>query len=158
MKEKKRAREDEGAGGAPMELRNREDEQMEVRHADASGGDITGNQHEEDRMRDIHVGKRGSGAACEEQLDKLRKTVQCEKEAPSAAASSEPPVAVGYPASGETQDRSGTVLVQKSSHVDDDVQISTLDVFYEMGGSLHWRSVGLVSRRRCRRSKEKLIE
>ena len=35
-------------------------------------------QHEEDRMRDIHVGKRGSGAACEEQLVKLRKTVQCE--------------------------------------------------------------------------------
>ena len=28
----------------------------------------------------------------------------------------------------------GSVLVQKSGHVDDDVQISTLDAFYEMDG------------------------
>ena len=32
----------------------------------ASGGGIRENQHEEDRMRDIHVGKRGSVAAGEE--------------------------------------------------------------------------------------------
>ena len=83
---------------------------MEVRHADASGGDITGNQHEEDRMRDIHVGKRGSMAAAEEQLDKLRKTVRLAQSAPSAAASSDPPVALEYPASGETHDRLEQVL------------------------------------------------
>ena len=61
-------------------------------------------------MRDIHVGKKGSGAAGEEQLDKWRKTVQCEKEAPSAAASSEPPFALEYLASGETHDRLEQVL------------------------------------------------
>ena len=44
-------------------------------------------QHEEDRMRDIHVGKRGSEAAGEEQPDKLRKTVRFEQDASSAAAS-----------------------------------------------------------------------
>ena len=51
----------------PTELGNRDDEQMAVRHADACGGDITENQHEEKIMRDIHVGKRGSEAASEEQ-------------------------------------------------------------------------------------------
>ena len=32
------------------------------------------------------------------------------------------------------QDRPGSVLVQKSGHVDDDVQIYALDAFYEMDG------------------------
>ena len=91
-------------------------------------------QHEEDRMRDIHVGKRGPEAAGEEQPDKLRKTVRFEQEAPSAAASSDSTVALENPASGETQDRPGSVFVQKSGHVDDDVQISALDAFYEMDG------------------------
>ena len=63
-----------------------DDKLVSVRHADASGGDIRENQHEEDRLRDIHVGKRGSEAAGEEQPDKLRKTVRFEQEAPSAAA------------------------------------------------------------------------
>ena len=66
--------------------------------------------------------------AGEEQPDKLRKTVRFEQEAPSAAASSDPTVALEYPASGETQDRPASVLVQ----IDDDVQISALDAFYEM--------------------------
>ena len=60
----------------PMVPENRDDEQAAVRHADASGGDIRENQHEEDRMRDNHIGKRGSEAASEEQPDKLRKTVR----------------------------------------------------------------------------------
>ena len=111
-----------------------DNEQMSVRQADASGGDIREDQHEEDRMRDIHVGKRGSEAAGEEQPDKLRKTVRFEQEAPSASASSDPTVALEHPASGETQDRPGSVLVQKSGHVDDDVQISSLDAFCEMEG------------------------
>ena len=85
-------------------------------------------------MRDIHVGKRGAEAAGEEQLDRLRKTVRFEQEAASAAASSDPAVALEYPASGETQDRPESVLVQKSGHVADDVQISALDAFYEMDG------------------------
>ena len=107
----------------PVEPGNRADEQVAVRHPDASGGDIREKQHEEDRVRDIHVGKRGPEAAGEEQPDKLKKTVQYEQEASSssAAASSEPSVTLEYPASGETQDRPGSVLVQTSGHVDDDV-------------------------------------
>ena len=49
-----------------MEPGNRDDGQMAVRHADALGGEATGNLHEEDRMRDIHVGQSGSGAAGED--------------------------------------------------------------------------------------------
>ena len=64
-----------------MEPGNRADEQVAVRLADASGGDITEIQHDENRMRDIHIGKRGSEAAGEEQPDKLRKTVRFEQEA-----------------------------------------------------------------------------
>ena len=47
---------------------------LAVRHADASGGYIMENQHEEKIMRDIQVRKRGSEAASEEQSDKWRKT------------------------------------------------------------------------------------
>ena len=118
-----------------MEPGNRADEQVAVRHADASGGDIRENHNEEDRMRDIQVGKRGSEGACEEQPDNLRKTIRFEQVAPSAAASSDRVVALEYLARGETQkSRSGSVLVQKPKHVDDDVQISALDPFYEMDG------------------------
>ena len=77
-----------------MEPGNRADEQVAVRHADASGGDIRENQHEADRKRDIHVGKRGPEAASEEQPDKLRKTVRFEQEAPSTATFSDPTVAL----------------------------------------------------------------
>ena len=105
VKERKRARVERSAGDVPMELGNRDDEQVAVRHADASGGDIRETQHEEDRTRDIHFGKRGSEASGEEQLDTLRKTARFEQEAPSssASASSDPPVALEYPASGETR-------------------------------------------------------
>ena len=48
-------------------------------------------------MRDIHIGKRGSEAAGEEQPDKLRKTVRFEQEASSASASSDPTVTLEYP-------------------------------------------------------------
>ena len=113
----------------PMEPGNRAGEQVAVRHADASGGDIREDQHEEDRMRDVHIGKRGPEAAGEEQSDKWRKTVRFEQEASSASASSDPIDTLEYPASGET--KSGS---QKSRHVDDDVQISALDAFYEMDG------------------------
>ena len=120
-----------------MCLRNpgtKDDERLAVRHADASGGYITENQHEEKRMRDIQVSKRGSEAASEEQSDTWRKTERFEQEAPNASASSDPYVAVEYLASGETPSRPGSVLVQKSGQVDDDVQISALDAFYEKDG------------------------
>ena len=91
-------------------------------------------QHDENRMRDIHVGKRRPEAAGEEEPDKLRKTVRFEQEASSAASSSDPAVVLEYPANGEAQDRLGSVLVLKSGHVDDDVQISLLDVFFETYG------------------------
>ena len=105
-------------------------------------------------MRDIHVGTRGPEAAGEEQPDKLRKTVQFQQEAPSAATSSDPTVALEYPAIGGTEDWPGSVLVQKSG--DDDVQIS-LDAFYEkdVRKSRYIGEVLVVSRRRCRRSQEK---
>ena len=73
-----------------MGPRSEGDEQVAIRHADASGGDITENQHEENIMRDIHVGKRGSETANEEQPDKWRKTVRFEHEAPSTSSSSDP--------------------------------------------------------------------
>ena len=52
-------------GDVPKELVSGAVEQAAVRHADACGGDIRENQHEEDRMRDIHVGKGGPEAAGE---------------------------------------------------------------------------------------------
>ena len=61
---------------------------------------------------------------------------QTERVKESASASSDPLVALEYPASGETQDRPGPVFVQKSGRVDDDVQISALDAFYEMDGRM----------------------
>ena len=81
-------------------------------------------QHDEERMRDIHVG---------EQPDMLRRTVRFEQEAPSA--------------SGETQDRPGSVLVQKSGYVDDVVQISALDAFYDVDGRKS-RNIGEVLEQR----------
>ena len=45
--------------------------------------------------------------------------------------------------SGETQYRPGSVLVLQSGHVDDDVQISALDAFYEMDGRMS-RCIGEV--------------
>ena len=96
VKERKRARVERGAGSVPVEPGNRDGEQVADRHADASGGGIIREtQHEEDRMRDIHVGKRGSEAANEEQLDKLRRIVRFEEEASSASASSDPTVTLG---------------------------------------------------------------
>ena len=84
-------------------------------------------------MRGIQVSERRSGATCEEQSDKWRKTERLEDEVPKASASSDPCAALEYPVTGETQNRPGSVLVQKSGHVDDDVRISALDAFYGKG-------------------------
>ena len=134
VKERKRARVERGAGDVPVEPVSRADEQVAVRHADASGGDIRENQHDENRTRDIHVGKRGPEAAGEEP-DHVKEDRRFEQEAPNAAAPSDPTVIVEqHLASGELQCRPETVLVQTSGHVDDDVQISALEAFHEMDG------------------------
>ena len=95
-------------------------------------------------MRDIQVNKRGTEAAREEQLDTWRKTERFEQEAPNASATSDPLVALEYAASGETQSRPGSVLVQKSGHVDDDVQNFCVGCILRDGWtkeSLHRRSI-----------------
>ena len=134
VKERKRARVERGERDVLMEPGNRGDEQVAVRHADASGGDNTEKQHEDSRMRDIQIGKRGSEAASEEQPDKLRKTVRLEQEAPNISTSSDPYVALKHHVRDETPSRRGSVLVQKLCHVEDDEHISALDVFYEKHG------------------------
>ena len=45
VREKRRARIERGAEDVPEEPRDTNDEQVAVRHADASGGDIMENQH-----------------------------------------------------------------------------------------------------------------
>ena len=125
----------------PGVLENRDDEQVSVRQADASGGDVRENQHEEDRMRDIHVGKRGSEAAGEEQPDKLRKTVRFEQEAPSAAASSDPTVALEYLARNGTQDRPGFVLMQ--------VMLMTTYKFMRWMQSTRWMDERVDTSEKC---------
>ena len=130
VKQRKRTRVERSAGDVLVESGN--EEQVADRHAVASGEEEK--QHEENRMRDVYIGKRGTETASEEQPDKLRKTVRFEQEASSAAASSDPTVALKYPASGEKQDRPGSVHVQTSGHVEDDVQISALDAFSETEG------------------------
>ena len=59
VREKRRARMERGAVDVPEKPGNQGDEQVAVRHADASGGYIIEIQHEEKRIRDIYVGKRG---------------------------------------------------------------------------------------------------
>ena len=56
------------------------------------------------------------------------------------------------------ENRPNSVLVQKSGHVDDDAQISALDVFYEMDGrESHWirEVLDLYRGERCQRSFKK---
>ena len=128
------------------------EEQMADRHALTSGEEER--QHDENRMRDIHVGESGSETANEEHPDKLRKTVRFEQEAPNAPSSSTMHVSL------VRQDRPEPAFVQNSGHVDDDVQISALDFFLRDGwtkNSSHQRSVGLVSRRGWQRSQGMLI-
>ena len=134
VRERRRARVERGAVDLPEEPGDKDDEQVAVRHADASGGYIMESQHEEKIMRDIQVSKRGSEATSEEQTDRWRKTVRFEQEAQNASATFDQYVALAYLAKGETPSRPGSVLVQKSGHVDDDAQISALDPFYEKDG------------------------
>ena len=106
--------------------REKYDEQVAFRHADASGGHIIENRHEKKRKRDIQVNERGSEATNEEQTDEGRKMVRFEQEAPNTSASPDPYVAVEHLVRDETPSRPGSVHVQKSFE-----HISALDVFYE---------------------------
>ena len=115
----------------PVEPRN-EEQQMADRHAVAFGEEEK--QHDENMMRDIHMGQTGPETANEGQPDKLRKTVRFEQEAPNTSSSLTMHVSLEHPACGEKQDRPESVFVQNSSHVEDDIQISALDVLYEMDG------------------------
>ena len=103
-KERKRARVWRGAGDVPMEPWY--EERMAGRHAVASGEEEK--QHEENIMRDIHIAKKGSETATEEQPGKLRKTVRFEKEAPSSSSCMH--VSLDYLASGERQDHRSVSL------------------------------------------------
>ena len=85
VKGRKRARVERGAGDVPRVPGH--EEQMADRHAVASGEEEK--QHDENRLRHVHIGKRGSETADEEQQpDKLRKTVRFEQEAPNTSPSS----------------------------------------------------------------------
>ena len=117
-----------------------------VRHADASAGYIKENQHEEKRKRGIRVNKRRPGATSEEYLDEWRKTERLEHEAPNTSASSDPCVARECTVSCEIQRRPGSVLVQKSGRVDDDVRIAALDAVYGKDGRRS-RYIGEVLKR-----------
>ena len=72
---------------------------MADRHVVASGEDES--QHDENRMRDIHIDKRGSERARGEQPDKMRRTVRFEQEAPNTSPFSATPVSLEYLASVE---------------------------------------------------------
>ena len=107
-----------------MEPGNRDDEQMAVRHADASGGYIIENQHEEKRMRDIQVSRRGSG---QQVKDNRTNGGRQNDSSMNLRIHSHLPIHVlpwNILRAVRHEDRPGSVLVQKSGHVDDDVHIS----------------------------------
>ena len=106
VNERKRARVERGARDVLME--HGKEEQVADRHSVASGEEEK--QHEENRMRDVHIGKRESKTAKEEQPDKLRKTVRFEQEAPNTSSSSSTRVSLEYLASGEQQSWPGPYL------------------------------------------------
>ena len=122
VRERKRARVERGAGDVLEGLGDKDDEQVAVRHADASGGDIRENP-----------ARRGQHER-HPRWDKLRKTVRFEQEAPNASISSDPYITLEHHVRYETPCRLGSVLVQKLCHVEDDERISALDIFHEKDG------------------------
>ena len=130
VEERNRARVERGAEDVPMELGN--EEQMADRHAVASG--VEENDTKRTEWETSTLTKSGSRRANEEQPDMLRKTVRFEQEAPSTSSSSTVYVSQEYLVSGRKQDPLEPVFVHYPSHVDDDIQISALDVCYQMDG------------------------
>ena len=110
-----------------MEPGNRDAERMAVRHADAFGGDIRKNQREEDRMRDIQIGKRGPEAPGEEQPDKLRKTIRFGQEVQQR----------------ETQDRPGPYLCKSQ------VMLMTTYKFLRWMYATRWMDERVVTSEKC---------
>ena len=86
----------------------RERGQMADRHAVASGE--KGEKLGENMRRAIHIDKRGSETAHEEQPDEVRKTVRFEQEAPITSSSSTMHASFQHLTSGETQNRSEPAL------------------------------------------------
>ena len=110
------------------------EEQVVDRHAVASGEEEK-TSTKENGMKDIHIGKGGSETAHEEQLDKSRKTLRFEQDAPNSSSYSTMHVFLEYPASGEKQDRPEPVFMHNLGLVDDDVQNFALDLLLiEMDG------------------------
>ena len=112
----------------PTDPRN--GEQMADRHAVASGENER--EHDENGMVEINIGKRGLETAHEEQPDNLRNTVQPEHATSSSTSTSSKRVSLEYLASGEKKDQTELVLEQRSGHLENDIQMSALEVFYEM--------------------------
>ena len=160
VRERTRARIEEGAEDVLMEPGNRDDEQVAVRRADASGGDIMENQHEENRMRDIQVNKWGSEG-------KWRTIRQIEEESTIRAKSSECiSVFRSICCSGvscewwDTQSAGVRTCAEVRSCWWRRTKFCVGSILREewTKESFHRRSVGAVSRRRWRRSQEKWIE
>ena len=124
-------------------------------HAGASGGDITENQHEENRMSDIHICKRGSETAHEEQPDKFRKKARFEHEAPSASSSSDHGCLWNLLRVVRNKIGWGPSRAHVTSMTTYKFLRSMRSTRWMDEKSLHQRFVGLVSRRRCQRSQEK---
>ena len=125
------------------------EEQMADRHAVASGKDER--QHDDDIMRDIHIGKGGSETACEEQPDKLRKTVRFEQEVPSSSSSSTIHVSLEYLARRDKTDQSGFSCRNQIMWTMTNKFCVACGLRYGWTKEpLHQRSVGLLSRRICR--------
>ena len=82
---------------------------MADRHVVAFGESET--QHDEYRMINIHIGKRGAETANEELPEKLSKTAQSEHQPSSSTSASSTRVSLEYLVSGERQNRTGPVLV-----------------------------------------------
>ena len=111
---------------------------MAVRHAAAAGGYIMENQHEENRMRGIRVNKRGSGATSEENSTNGGRLND---------------LSMKLVGRGPYLCRSQVVCWRRHENY-------CVGSILRKGWtkeSLHRRSVGAVSRWRCRRSQEKWI-
>ena len=119
----------------PEEHGSKDDEQVAVRHADASGGYITEKQARREKN------ERHPGQQKRIRSSNWRTIGQIEEESTIWARSSwmhqHLPIHLLHWSilpSGETSSQPGSVIVQKSGHVDDDVQSSALDPFFEMDG------------------------
>ena len=123
-----------------MEPRN--EERMADRHAVASCEDER--QHDENKTTDIHIGKRGSETAHEEQPDNLRKALRYEQEAPNTESSSTMHVSFVFLTSGENNTEQSHYLCRSQF---------MLTMTYEF---LRWMHFSEIVERKSRYIKEEL--